>query len=77
MKLRIIHLGVTSKGIEVKLEGKLLGHCKTIKKLKQIWDKYHFQENESDIVMCSSSMDFPKEYTKDKRVIELARKIRG
>jgi hypothetical protein len=28
------------------------------------------------IVMCSSSMDFPEEYTSDKNVIKLARELR-
>lgn len=32
---------------------------------------------DDDIVLCSSSMDFPEEYTQNKQTIALARQIRG
>ena len=33
-------------------------------------------EPDDFIIMCSSSMDFPDEYTKDKKVIKLAHDLR-
>ena len=30
-----------------------------------------------DSFMCSSSLDFPREYTEDERIVKLAERIRG
>jgi hypothetical protein len=76
MKPRVFTLDVVSKGIQLKLQGKVLGCAKTAKGLVRLVTANKIDENR-DAIMCSSSLDFPKEYTSDKGVIALARKIRS
>lgn len=51
----------------------LLGTAKTFNGMKRLARKIKLCD--ADIVMFSSSMDFPKEYTKDKTVLRLVKKL--
>lgn len=53
---------------------KNLGKARTIKGMKRLMDRIKLCDD-TDIVMFSSSMDFPDEYTNRKDVLKLVRKL--
>lgn len=79
--MRTITLGCEKDHISVRVRDVNKSGVKTFKikneaELIECLDKIGHSE-EQDVVMCSSSLDFPHEYTKDKSIIEVCRKIRG
>lgn len=48
--------------------------CRNKADLKKFFETY---EVLADVCLCSSSMDFPEEYTKDRKIIDLCYRIRG
>ena len=77
--MRIIHLNCVENGVEVFLSQptKHVGVAKTKNKLAALLKKAEKAGGNADAVMCSSSLDFPEEYTKDKNVINLCNWIRN
>lgn len=70
-------MAVEKDGIQLSKNKKKLGKpVKDVDELVALLGKAGYSDSE-DIVMCSSSMDFPREYTDDEAVIALADKIRG
>lgn len=68
-------LNVTSKGLELSKDYKHVMYVQSLADLQEF--KTREEEREGPIkIMCSSSLDFPKDYTNDKEVINLAREIR-
>ncbi len=73
----MIFLTVEEDAIQVsQLDSKeLLGYAKTHAELVALLD--HFKINKNTTFICSSSLDFPKDYTNDGEVITLCNTIRG
>lgn len=55
---------------------KHLGKARTIAGMRKLFKRINLNDD-TDIVMFSSSMDFPDEYTKDKDVLKLVKKLQG
>ena len=71
------YLDMTMTGIEVLKNKKKMGKpIKTKEELLKILIDNDYNED-IDVMMCSSSMDFPHEYTDDESLIALANTIRG
>ncbi len=69
-------LSVESDGIKVHLNKKHIGLITSMEELTDILVDNGYNEG-VDIVLCSSSLDFPKEYTNKKKIIKLCDEIRG
>ena len=72
-----LYLSCKSNGIECTY-GPMSGSGKqvieTVRTVTEL--KKFIRGKRIDVILCSSSMDFPKEYTKDKKVIALCNWIR-
>lgn len=44
--------------------------------MREIVVKYNIKGEDDLMIMCSSSMDFPEEYTSNKRLLNLVKKLR-
>lgn len=79
-------LGVDEDGVYIRFVKTAKQKRQSRRKIKSVEDFVSFIkakakaancEPDDLIIMCSSSMDFPHEYTKDTKVIKMARTIRG
>jgi len=72
---RILHFGCESKGVEISTGGRKLGTAGNLKQMQKLVNKIKLTD--ADVCMFSSSMDFPEEYTSNKSVLALVKKLRG
>lgn len=79
--MRTIILGCEKDHISIRVRDVDTQKVSTYKAKNQEDIKYIFEKiklnDDHDVVMCSSSMDFPQEYTTRKSIIRLAHKIRS
>ena len=68
-------LTVEAKGIRILKNRKSIGIARTSAQMLKILERADYDESK-DIVLASSSLDFPKEYTSDKKTLALVDKIR-
>jgi hypothetical protein len=73
--MRTFIFGVCRDGIEIRRGERRIGVAGTCKAMRALAEKLNFTDD--DIVMFSSSMDFPGECTKNKRVLVLVEKLAG
>jgi hypothetical protein len=70
-KGRVVIFGVVSDGITLHASRKRIGKAKNKKEMAKLLSHI----NDNDVVMFSSSMDFPREYTTNKTVLALVEKM--
>ena len=77
--MRVLHFDCKKNGVEITTRKGdkyiSLGIAKNIAAMKKLVEKIKIDDNK-DLCMFSSSMDFPKEYTKNKEVLKLVEKLR-
>lgn len=71
--MRTIIFGVTKNAVEVTVNRRRRGSATSIAEMRPLLASLKITEN--DVVMFSSSMDFPNEYTKNRRVLALVRRM--
>jgi hypothetical protein len=78
-------LGVEKDGVYIRYVDSSKQKKQTLRKIESVEDFVSFIKARAEkfkctpddfIIMCSSSMDFPDEYTKNKKVIKLAHALR-
>lgn len=78
-------LGVEEDGVYIRYIDTAKQKKPTLRKIESVNDFVTFIKTRAEkfkctpddfIIMCSSSMDFPEEVTKDKKIIKLAHAIR-
>lgn len=75
--MRTIIFGCESDHVSIRIRSgkhEITGRVRTIESVKR-FAKYHRFNNERDAVMFSSSMNFPREYTKDKKILALVEEL--
>lgn len=76
--MRVLIFGCAKNGVEITQTSpkrRKIGIAATKVAMKSLLDKAKITDN--DTVMFSSSMDFPKEYTSDKKVLALVSKLQS
>lgn len=71
--MRTIIFGVTKNAVTVHVNTKAYGKAGTRPKMRLLLEKLNLTD--SDVVMFSSSMDFPHEYTSDRNVLALVKRF--
>ena len=78
--MRVLHFNCKKNGVQISTRKGdkfvSLGIAKNIAAMKKLVEKINLNDNK-DLCMFSSSMDFPKEYTKNKEVLKLVEKLQG
>lgn len=77
--MRTIIIGCESDHLSIRVRnvstGKVINRkVSSSEQMIALWDKLKLTEGK-DVVMFSSSMDFPKEYTSDKKILNLVKKL--
>lgn len=83
-KIRILFFDCSAKGVSIEtkvysktgFKYKTLGIAKNLDEMKKLVKDINLQDD-SDVCLFSSSMDFPKEHTSDKDIIAICEKLRG
>ena len=70
-----VYLDVSATGLTVYLNNKVVGVAKNKQQFADLLIKHKITPD--DIVMCSSSLDFPEEYTSDPDILALVGMING
>ena len=71
-----LFLTVTEAGLEIHYGGEVVAAVRSTDELAEAFDSILSDVNTTLAVEVSSSLDFPREHTDDKDVIELCRVIR-
>jgi hypothetical protein len=74
--MRTIIIGVDGRGITFHVNRKFAGAARTPAGANRLIKRIALNEN-ADVIMLSSSVDFPDEYTNNKTVLKMARKLRA